>query len=109
MDFDVHLEDGGVVNEAVDVGDSHRRVVKHLAPVAERLVRGDHQRAAFIASGNEFEQDAGPGLVFADIGEIIEDQHIEAVELGDCRREMQRLSFCLQRCTISVVRINSTW
>jgi hypothetical protein len=48
--FDVHLEDGGVVDEAVDGGDGHRRIGEHLAPIAERLIRGDHQRAALRPS-----------------------------------------------------------
>ena len=39
--FDVHLEDGGVMNEAVDDSDRHCLVREDFAPFAEGLVGGD--------------------------------------------------------------------
>src|SRR5690348_11212094 len=41
--LDVHLEDGGVVDEAVDDGERHRLVGEDFSPFAERLVGGDQQ------------------------------------------------------------------
>ena len=41
--FDVHLEDRGVMNQAVDDSDGHGLVWEDLAPFAERLVGGDDQ------------------------------------------------------------------
>jgi hypothetical protein len=38
--FDVHLEDGGVMDEAVDDSDGHCLIWKDLAPFTERLVGG---------------------------------------------------------------------
>ena len=39
--FDIHFEDRGVVHEAVDDSDSHRRVGEDFAPFAERLIGRD--------------------------------------------------------------------
>ena len=81
--FDVHLEDRGVMNEAVNDSDRHRLVWKDLAPFAKGLVGGDQQRAAFVPGVDKLKEDAGFSLVFGDIGEVIEDQEVEFVELGD--------------------------
>ena len=94
--FDIHLEDGGMVDEAVDGGDGHCRIGEHLAPVSERLVCCDQQRAALVAGGDEFEQHAGLGLILGDVGEIIEDQQVEPVQLGDGCGQLQRLSLDLE-------------
>ena len=32
--FDIHLEDGGVMDEAIDGGERHRLVGEHLSPFA---------------------------------------------------------------------------
>jgi transposase len=39
--LDVHLEDRGVMNKAIDDGEGHRLVWKDLAPLSERLVGSD--------------------------------------------------------------------
>jgi len=39
--LDVHLQDGGVMHEAVDGGERHGLVGEHLALFAERLVGRD--------------------------------------------------------------------
>ena len=39
--LDIHLEDGRVMDEAVDGCQRHGLIWKHLAPVAERLIGGD--------------------------------------------------------------------
>ena len=81
--FDVHLEDGGVVDKAIDDGERHRLIGEDLSPFAERLVSGDQQGSALVSGTDEFEQDAGFGLILGDIGEVIEDQQVVLVELGD--------------------------
>src|SRR5262249_45276951 len=75
--FDVHLEDGGVMNQAVNDSDRHRLVREDLAPFAKGLVGGDQQRAAFVAGADKLKEDAGFSLVFGDVGEVIEDQEVE--------------------------------
>ena len=39
--LDIHLEDGRVMNKAIDGRQRHRLVREHLAPCAERLICGD--------------------------------------------------------------------
>src|SRR6516162_10707381 len=56
--FDVHFEDGGVVNEAIDDGERHRLIGEDLAPFAERLVGGDEQGSPLIPGADEFEEHA---------------------------------------------------
>src|SRR5271155_5656525 len=60
-----------------------------LAPFAEGLVGGDQQRSTLIACAYQLEQDAGLGLVLGDIGEVVEDQQVIFVELGDRRFERE--------------------
>ena len=70
--FDVHLQDRGVVHEPVDGRQRHGLVGENLAPFAERLVGGDEQRSAFIAGGDQLEQNSGLGLILGDVGDIVE-------------------------------------
>jgi hypothetical protein len=44
--FDVHLQDGSVMHEAVDSGERHGVVGEHFAPLAERLIGSDQQAPA---------------------------------------------------------------
>src|SRR5512132_497142 len=81
--LDVHLEDGRVVDEPVDHGQRHGWVGEDLAPLTERLVCGDEDGAAFVARADELEQYAGLGLILADVGEVVENQEVEAVEPVD--------------------------
>ena len=81
--LDIHLEDGGVMDEAVDGGERHGGIGEDLAPFAEGLVGGDEHRAPLVAGADELEQHAGLGLVLGDVGEIVEDQQMEVVELVD--------------------------
>ena len=71
---DVDLEDRGVVNKAIDSGERHGGIRKNLAPGAERLVGGDEHGPMLVTGTDQFEEDGGFRLVFADVGEIIEDQ-----------------------------------
>ena len=60
--LDVHLEDCGVVDEAIDGGHRSGFVGEHLVPFTEGLVRRDQKRAPFVARRDELEEDAGLGL-----------------------------------------------
>ena len=57
----------------IDGGKGHGRIGEDLAPCSERLIGCDQAGAALVASTDELEQDGCFGLVFADIGEIVED------------------------------------
>src|ERR1700719_3510704 len=94
--FDVHLEDGGVMNEAVDNSDSHCLVWEDFAPFAERLVGSDEDGSPLITGADEFEKHAGFGLVFGDVGDVIEDQQMEFVELGNSGFESELATGNLQ-------------
>jgi hypothetical protein len=48
-----------VVNEAVDHNGGHDVVAEDFAPAAERFVRGDDQAGAFVAGGDELEEEVG--------------------------------------------------
>jgi hypothetical protein len=41
---------------------------KNLAPFAEGLVGRDEQRSAFVADGDQLEQNAGLGLILGGVG-----------------------------------------
>jgi hypothetical protein len=51
--------------------------------LAEGLVGRDEQGSAFIAGGDQLEQHTGLGLILGDVGDIVEDQQLVLVELGD--------------------------
>ena len=51
------------MNKAIDDGEGHCLVWKDLAPLSERLVGGDQQGAPLVAGTDQFEQDAGFGLI----------------------------------------------
>src|SRR5215211_5240471 len=81
--LNVHLEDRGVMNKAIDDGEGHRLVWEDLAPLSERLVGGDQQGPPLVSGADQLEQDAGFGLILGDIGEVVEDQQVVFVEPGD--------------------------
>src|SRR5215472_208553 len=88
--------------------DRHRLVWEDLAPFAKGLVGGDQQRAAFVPGADKLKKDAGFSLVFGDVSEVIEDQEVEFVELGDGGFESELATGICSRRTRSVVRVNST-
>ena len=80
---DVHLEDGCVVDEAIDGGDGDGLVWKDAFPGAEGLVRGDGEAAGFVSAGDEFEEHGALGLILLGVGDVVEDQEVELVEPGE--------------------------
>ena len=69
---------------------------KTLPQSLERLIGGDQHAAAFVSGGDQLEQDGGLGLVFVDVGEVVEDQQVVFVELGDGGLQREGLSGELQ-------------
>ncbi len=61
-----------MVDEPVDGGERHGLIGKDFPPFAEGLICCDEQGAPFVACADEFEEDAGFGLILGDIGEIVE-------------------------------------
>ena len=56
------------MDKSVDGGQGHGLVGKDLGPFAEGLVGGDQNGTAFVASADQFEENAGFGLVLGDVG-----------------------------------------
>ena len=81
--FDIEFEDGGPMHEPVDGRQRHGLFGEDRAPLAERLIGGDKQGAVLVSGADQFEQDAGFGLVFADIGDVVEDEQVVFVQLAD--------------------------
>ena len=71
------------MDEAVDGGERHGGIGEDLSPFAEGLVGGDEHGAPLVAGADELEQHAGLGLVLGDVGEVVEDQQVEAIEPVD--------------------------
>lgn len=106
--FDVHLDDGGVVNEAIDGGERHSRIREDPVPLSKGLIGGDQHGTPLVASADELEQHAGLGLVLGDVGKIIADQ-----EVARSRRLMAASRLSSRRATWSfwtrsVVRVKRT-
>ena len=81
--FDIHLEDGCMMNEPVDGCQRHGRVGEDCVPFSEGLVGRDEHGSSLVSRADEFEQHAGLGLILGDAGDIVEDQKVEFVELRD--------------------------
>ena len=84
------------MDEAVDRSDGHGLIREDAVPSAEGLVGGDHDGAALVARGDKLEEDAGLGVIFLDIGQVVEDQQVELVELGDVLGKREVLACRLQ-------------
>ena len=74
-------EDLGVVDEAVDHGCGDDVVGEGLAPAAEGQVRGDHDRAVFVAGGDELEEQVRGVLVERDVADLVDDDQLVAADL----------------------------
>lgn len=71
-----------MVDRTVDGGDGHGLVGKDLVPAAEGLVGGDGDAAEFGAPGDQLEEHARFGLILVGVGDVVEDDQVELVQLG---------------------------
>jgi len=94
--LDIHLQNGGVMDKAIDGGQRHSLVGEDLAPFSKWLIGGDQHRSTLVTCGDQLEQDAGFGLILGDVGDVVEDEQIVAVELGDSAFECQLATRDLQ-------------
>src|SRR5437879_1161805 len=65
-------DDLGVVDEAVDHRGGHDVVAEDLAPPAEDLVAGHDQRRAFVAGGDELEEQVRGLVLERDIANFVD-------------------------------------
>jgi hypothetical protein len=71
-----------VVDEPVDHGGGDHVVAEGLAPPAERLVAGDDQAGAFVAGGDELEEQVGGLGLERDVADFVDDQERVAAQPG---------------------------
>ena len=64
-------EDFGVVDEAVDHRGGDDLVAEDLAPAAEGQVGGDHDRALFVAGGDELEEQVRRVVIEGDVADFV--------------------------------------
>jgi hypothetical protein len=67
-------DDFGVVDEPVDHGGGGYVVTEGLAPPAEWLVAGDDEAGAFVAGGDELEEQVGGLGLERDVADFVDDQ-----------------------------------
>src|SRR5262249_61374218 len=77
------------MDEPIDSSECHGLVGEDLAPLAEGLVCSNEERSALVSGGDQLEEDAGLGLVFGDVGDVVENEQVEEVEPGDGGLERQ--------------------
>jgi hypothetical protein len=76
----VHLEDMDVVGQAVENGAGEALRAEDLGPFVEGQVRGDDDRAALVALGDDLEEQLGAGLAERHEAEFVDDQQLLAGE-----------------------------
>jgi hypothetical protein len=69
---------------------------KILPHLAKGLVGGDEEGSPLVPGADEFKEHAGFGLVLGDAGEVIEDQEVVFVELGNSDFESELATGNLQ-------------
>src|ERR1044071_5649851 len=70
------------MDKTINGGEGHGLIWKDLAPVAEWLISGDQHGAPLVAASDQLEQHTCFGLVLANVGDVIKDQEVVLVELG---------------------------
>jgi hypothetical protein len=65
-------DDFGVVDEPVDHGGGDDLVAEDFSPAAEWLVGGDDQAGAFVAAGDELEEQVGCLGFGGDVADLVD-------------------------------------
>ena len=71
------------MDEPVDGSDGDGVVGEDAVPGAEGLVGGDGEAPGFVSPGDEFEEDGALGLILLGIGDVVEDDQVELIELRE--------------------------
>jgi hypothetical protein len=102
--LDVHLQDRGVVHEAVYGRQRHSLIGEDATPLTEWLIGRYEQRSTLVTCSNQLEQHAGLRLILCDVGDIVEDQEVVAIELVIALSSVSSRRATCSRCTRSVAR-----
>ena len=65
-----------VMQQPVQDGRGHDPVAEHVAPVTERLIRGQQNAAAFVTCGNDLEQQMGGARRHRQVAELVDDEQL---------------------------------
>src|SRR4026209_2885820 len=71
---------GGVVDEPVDEGGGDHGVAEDLAPLLEAAVRVGDDRAAFVAAGDEREEQVRGLALQGEVADLVDDEEMVALE-----------------------------
>jgi hypothetical protein len=82
------FEDVGVEGDPVDEGGDEAGVGEDGSPFAERQVGPDRDGGAFVAFGDDLEQQFGAAGIDLDIAQFIEEQEVEAAVTADDAGEL---------------------
>ena len=63
-----------MVDEPVDQGGRDHGVAEDLAPLLEAAVAGDDDRAAFVAAGDEREEEVGRLAFEREVADLVDDE-----------------------------------
>ena len=63
-----------MVDQAVDHGGGDDVVAEYFAPAAERFVGSDDQRSAFVAAGDQLEEQVGRFGFERDVADFVDDE-----------------------------------
>lgn len=72
-----------MVDEAVHRRKGHSGIWEDSIPFAEGLIGCDEGGTTLVTGADQLEQDRCFGLILGDIGEVVEDEQVIFVELGD--------------------------
>ncbi len=86
---DVKLQDDGVVDDPVDGRGGGHGVGEDAFPLGEDQVGRDAQRPAFVAFGDEGEEDLGLLVALGQVAEIVQEQEVEVVQLAQLSGQVQ--------------------
>ena len=64
------------MQQAVEDGGGDDGIAEHLAPLAEGLVGGEQDAAAFVAGGDELEEQGGAEFVEREVAELVDDEQL---------------------------------
>ena len=82
------VDDVRAVGEPVDDGFREAGVGEHLGPLAERQVGGDDQAAAFVALGEDLEDELGGAVGQREVAQFVEDDELGAGVAADDAAEL---------------------
>ena len=76
------------MDEPVDQGGGDHRVAEDLAPLLEAAVAGHDDRAAFVAAGDEREEEVGGLTLEGEVADLVDDQEVVALEPAELGLEL---------------------